>query len=398
MKKKRYRVIMLLCCFIFSLTASFTLGSLNAEAATRCVWCNGKGEVLCRHCGGNMGYRCYLCHGSRYSTCQYCYGRGYLGADLSGSSSGSSSGSASTSIKLSSTKLTLVAGRTAKLKVSGTKKKVSWSTSKKSVATVSKAGKVTAKKAGSATITAKVGNKKLKCKVTVKKKVVAKGIKFKETSKFMLVGEKAQIKPTITPAGVTEKYKISWSSSNKNVVSVDQNGNVTAKGPGTAVITAKLNKKKASCKIRVATSVERLRDFLVTRGTQTSGGVYSAGYKGFLGDQLTVSYDTVNRSYKLLHVEDTAKIMITFNETFSGNAPVYYYWHGSYTDTEVEGTTEINIPSYNSSTKLMVHYTPGKSTNRRLVETGIPVALYTFEDFLKDAVGVNLKSIGFRSF
>ena len=69
--------------------------------------------------------------------------------------------------KLNKSKLTLTVGKTAKLKVKNTKKKIKWSSSKKSVATVTKKGKVKAKKAGKTTITAKVGKKKLKCKVTV---------------------------------------------------------------------------------------------------------------------------------------------------------------------------------------------------------------------------------------
>ncbi|MBO5487091.1 MAG: Ig-like domain-containing protein [Eubacterium sp.] len=71
--------------------------------------------------------------------------------------------------KLNKTKLSLTVGKTTTLKVKNTKKKVSWSSSKKSVATVSKKGKVTAKKKGTATITAKVGKTKLKCKITVTK-------------------------------------------------------------------------------------------------------------------------------------------------------------------------------------------------------------------------------------
>lgn len=51
------------------------------------------------------------------------------------------------------------------------KKKVKWSSSNRMVAVVSKKGKVTGKKAGKATITAKIGKKKYKCKVVVKKKV-----------------------------------------------------------------------------------------------------------------------------------------------------------------------------------------------------------------------------------
>ena len=70
--------------------------------------------------------------------------------------------------KISKKKATLKVGQTLQLKMSGTKSKVKWTSSKKSVATVSSKGLVKAKKKGSATITAKVGKKKYTCKVTVK--------------------------------------------------------------------------------------------------------------------------------------------------------------------------------------------------------------------------------------
>ena len=80
--------------------------------------------------------------------------------------------------KISNTKVTLTVGKTKTLTVKNVskkqKKKIKWSTSKKSVATVSKSGKVKAKKAGKTTITAKLGKKKYRCVVTVKKKSTKK--------------------------------------------------------------------------------------------------------------------------------------------------------------------------------------------------------------------------------
>ncbi|KIR03928.1 hypothetical protein P261_02743 [Lachnospiraceae bacterium TWA4] len=70
--------------------------------------------------------------------------------------------------KLNATKVTLNVGKTKKLKVTGTNKKITWTSSNKKVATVSSKGVVTAKKKGTATISAKVANRKLNCKVTVK--------------------------------------------------------------------------------------------------------------------------------------------------------------------------------------------------------------------------------------
>ncbi|EET60763.1 bacterial group 2 Ig-like protein [Marvinbryantia formatexigens DSM 14469] len=71
------------------------------------------------------------------------------------------------SVKLSASKATLAVGQKYSLSVKGTKAKVTWSSGNTKVATVSN-GTVKAKKEGTAVITAKVGKKKLTCKVTVK--------------------------------------------------------------------------------------------------------------------------------------------------------------------------------------------------------------------------------------
>ncbi len=73
-------------------------------------------------------------------------------------------------LKLNKTKATIKVGKTLKLKVKNTAKKVLWYSSKKRIASVNKKGKVIAKKHGTVIIKAKVkGAKALKCKVLVKK-------------------------------------------------------------------------------------------------------------------------------------------------------------------------------------------------------------------------------------
>lgn len=69
--------------------------------------------------------------------------------------------------RLNKTKHTMIAGESFTLKVTGTKKKVVWSSSNKKIATVSKTGKVKALKAGEVIIKAKVAGKTLKCKILV---------------------------------------------------------------------------------------------------------------------------------------------------------------------------------------------------------------------------------------
>ena len=67
-------------------------------------------------------------------------------------------------------KMELKVGGKQKLKVKNAKKKVTWRSSNKKVASVSKKGLVKAKKAGKAKITARVAKKKFVCNVTVKEK------------------------------------------------------------------------------------------------------------------------------------------------------------------------------------------------------------------------------------
>ena len=73
-------------------------------------------------------------------------------------------------VKLNRSNLTLYVGKTAKLTIKNTDKKVKWSSSGRSVATVTQNGSVRAKGKGSCRVTAKVGGKKYVCKVIVKRK------------------------------------------------------------------------------------------------------------------------------------------------------------------------------------------------------------------------------------
>lgn len=75
--------------------------------------------------------------------------------------------SAAAKPKLSSTSLTMLVGSGKTLKVTGARDSVTWSSSDTSVCSVSSKGKVKAKSTGTAKICAKVGNKKLYCKVKV---------------------------------------------------------------------------------------------------------------------------------------------------------------------------------------------------------------------------------------
>ena len=135
-------------------------------------------------------------------------------------------------IKLNKTKLTLTQGKKYRLKVKGTKKKVKWSSTKKSVATVNKKGVVTAKKKGTAYIKAKVGKKTYKCKVTVKsKKAPAKPA---PTTPSAPVNPPAE--PTATPTAPPAKTPVLSATSLNMRKGVDSQGKVHAINVGTTEI------------------------------------------------------------------------------------------------------------------------------------------------------------------
>lgn len=148
-----------------------------------------------------------------------------------------------TSITLDKTEVTLRATQTASFTVTynpsnATKKKVTWTTSDSGVATVSAAGVVTAVKVGTATITATTSNGKTATATVTVEPTPATSITITQPQSTTLnVGESAGLSVTVLPELTTDKT-VTWVSSNSDVATVDSNGKVTAKKPGTVEITA----------------------------------------------------------------------------------------------------------------------------------------------------------------
>lgn len=128
-------------------------------------------------------------------------------------------------VKMEKTKVTCTAKERFSLKVKGTSRKATWTSSNKRIATVTKkGGNVVTKKAGRVTITAKVGSKKVKCKVTVKK-APAKPY-LTATSKTLRVGESF-----LLIQGQYTDYESTFSY-NDHIATIDHTGRVVATGIG----------------------------------------------------------------------------------------------------------------------------------------------------------------------
>ena len=142
-------------------------------------------------------------------------------------------------------------GKTAELKAivepaDATDKNVIWKSSDEKIAVVSESGVVTAKGAGKATITATAadgsGVSGTYLVTVVKPAVEPKPVKVSKitlagTISKLAAGKKVTLKATVQPSNADNK-KLSWKTSNPKVAVVSGNGVVTAKGAGTATITA----------------------------------------------------------------------------------------------------------------------------------------------------------------
>ena len=167
-------------------------------------------------------------------------------------------------IVLDKTNITLIKGSRQNLKATiepedtTESKTVTWSSSDPSVATVDSNGKITAVEGGTAIITAQAGRATAQCKVTVI--VPVTGVILEKPEVTMERGSSQTLKTTVTPEDATNKA-IDWVSSDESVAAVDDNGKVTAKSIGQAVITAKTADGgfTAHCKIAVVVSISEIR-------------------------------------------------------------------------------------------------------------------------------------------
>lgn len=132
---------------------------------------------------------------------------------------------------------------------SNSQEKVTYKSSNTKIATVSSTGVITAKKVGKVTITVQSGKQKATVTLTVKKAPALKAIKNVPPKKTITKGKTYTLKPQLYPSGAIAK--ITYTSSNKSVATVDSKGKITAKKKGTAVITVKAGKVTAKCKVTV---------------------------------------------------------------------------------------------------------------------------------------------------
>jgi len=130
-------------------------------------------------------------------------------------------------------------------------KSITWTSSNAEVATVDSVGNVKALKEGEAIVKIAVDKIEAQCKVFVNEEVIhVENVVLNETSIELMEDDTFQLSFTVEPEDA-EYETVTWTSSNPDVATVDENGLVTAISEGNAGIKVTVDDVEAACNVKV---------------------------------------------------------------------------------------------------------------------------------------------------
>lgn len=175
------------------------------------------------------------------------------------------------SVSLDRTELEMVVGTTDMLIATVSPKDaenraVTWESSDEGIVSVNYLGEVTANATGEASVTATAGGKSAVCKITVTG-IPVKDIELNYSSVEMNVGNTLVLVAKVLPENATDKTVV-WKTSDEGIVSVTQDGTVTANAVGNAVVSAVSGDIVAECAVSVTDIPVPVKgDFYYSDGT-----------------------------------------------------------------------------------------------------------------------------------
>lgn len=160
--------------------------------------------------------------------------------------------------------------------------------------TIDEDGLFTATGRGPVTLTATCG--KFTDTVELYVKVSLTGIEINHTSKDMSYPDADQLTFVTIPEDTTAELNVSWMSENTNVIVVDENGTVTAKGGGTADVVLNVNGFEQRCTYSVVVPITgiNISNTALTMYTGTNGGLKASVVPSFTTEDKTITWTSDN--------------------------------------------------------------------------------------------------------
>ena len=158
-----------------------------------------------------------------------------------------------------------------------------------------------------------------------------KSINLNKTSDTKYIGETENLTVIYNPSNTTDNKNVTWTSSNNNVASIN-NGVVTAKGIGNAIITAKVGNLTASYKITV---IKHDNPVIVKANTLT--------YNGKEQELITVSNIKGNICYSYNPISSCSKDESIPKKINAGEYTIYYFVSGDNNYNSKSGSIKVNI-------------------------------------------------------
>lgn len=206
-----------------------------------------------------------------------------------------------------------------------TKRRVTYSSSNRGVATVSSSGIVYGKSKGTATITAKAQDgtgKKAVCRVQVKVPSQSVILDVQKTGTRLETGKTFRISAVVQPENASNR-SVRYTSLNPGVAQVSQSGVVTGVSTGTTIIRVEAADGKSFATVEVEVYQVELRDekLIAHRGfssqapENTTAAFELAVQKGFYGVECDVR-KTLDDHFVIMHDADLSR-MCGYNFTIA---------------------------------------------------------------------------------
>lgn len=163
--------------------------------------------------------------------------------------------------------------------IDATDKKIIWTSSNESIASVDNNGNVTGKMEGSVTITARCGNVIAECNVTVRDNSVT-SISMDQSELFLAKGKSLWVMAQTNPVKKNQS-DIRYTSSNPSIATVNGTGVVEGISRGVATITATYGEYSCSCIVTVLDIEIECTNFFPKTFIRNESGGYESKFQAY---------------------------------------------------------------------------------------------------------------------